>query len=95
MQLFSLKSGRLRGDVITFSSPRYVTATKKESFVAISLEQDNSGLILQQENFRLAFTVVRIAKCKNRRLKKSTGQLLVEIFQEEVRQTCQVWHGFH
>ena len=28
--------------MITFSSPRYVTATKKESFVAISLEQDNN-----------------------------------------------------
>lgn len=42
MGLFILKNRRLSGDVITFSSPWYVTAEKKESFVAISLEQDNN-----------------------------------------------------
>jgi len=49
-----------------------------------------SGLILQQENFRLAFPVIRITECNDRRPRKNTGQLLLEIFQEEVRQTCQV-----
>lgn len=42
MGLFSLKGRRLRGDVTTFSSPRYVTTEQKESFVAVSLEQDNT-----------------------------------------------------
>lgn len=41
MGLFSLKSRRLRGVVITFSSSWYITA-KKESFVAVFSEQDNN-----------------------------------------------------
>lgn len=54
-----------------------------------------SGLILQQDNFRLAFTVTRTVKCKNRGPKKAAGLLLLEIFQDKVRQTCQVWHSSH
>ena len=41
MGLFSLKSRRLRGDVVTSVSPWYVNAKKKESFVAISSEHGN------------------------------------------------------
>lgn len=93
MGLFSLKGRRLRGDVTTFSSPRYVTTEQKESFVAVSLEQDNTQWAFTAANFRLVFTAVRTAKCKNRRSKKATGQLLPNIFQD-VRQTCQVFHNY-
>lgn len=40
---------------------------------------------MQEEHSWLALTVIRIAKCKSRKPKKAAGQLLLEIFQEEVR----------
>lgn len=42
-----------------------------------------SGLELLQENFRLVFTGIRIAKHKSRRPKKAAEQLLLDIFQED------------
>lgn len=67
---------------------------RRRSHFLLYLWSQETTFLLQEENSRLELTVIVIAKCRSRKAKKAAGQLLLEVFQEKVGQTCQVSHRF-